>query len=266
VQQLQANQFEKLIIHLFKRGTSAFIMILGRRETGKTDLSLLIAEIVYHFGIIKNIATNIKIYESEIPIDRVTNLQDLDLWARDHQGKKLYILDEIGKSVRRRTPMARLNISVIDRLQVLRKHKLSIIGIAPDQKYVDSSTLGSDMLDATFIKYNFENPKIALFVDYLENQETEIRNLPRTGIHFDTWDSAPFTERNLEQVPKFKDENLQLLWKYSHGTLEKDLPINRRDLAKLKRKFIKETLERQCFNVTPLEREAKAQQETERSE
>jgi hypothetical protein len=242
-QQIQPNKFEKVILDLFER-LSVCIIILGRRGSGKTDMSLLIAEVLNKFGIINVFATNIKIYESPFEIQHITNLQDLELWAKNTQGKKLFILDEAGKSLRRRTPMSGLNIQLIDNLQILRKFKLSLIIIAPHEKYVDSATLGSDILDAIIVKTKFKNPKIALYRDAMEENEIWFNNIPPTQLKFNTWDIAPFKRTSELQIPKFKDSDLTVLWEWSHDKTYKDLGIHPQQLNRILRKFVKEIMER----------------------
>ena len=244
VQQL-SQKFVDIILHLFLRQTSSCILILGRRESGKTDFSLLIAEILATKGIIKNFATNVKIYSSPFPVERITNLDDLRFWCENTRGKKLFILDEAGKSLRRRTPMSSLNVKLLDNLQILRKYKLSIIFIAPHEKYIDSAALGSDIVDAVFIKPNYKNPKIALYDDWMEGTTLTLTNIPRTSIKFDTWDVAPFTEHGPKQKPKFKDRDLEILWDWSHGATVKDLGLHPQQINRLCRKFIREVLERE---------------------
>ena len=239
------RDFVKIITNLFSRQTSTCVIIFGRRGSGKTDFSLLIAEILEHENIIKNFAANVKIYNSSFKIERITNLDDLRFWCKNTKGKKLFILDEAGKSLRRRTPMSSLNVKLLDDLQILRKYKLSIIFIAPHEKYVDSAALGSDVIDAVFIKPNFKNPKIALYDDWLEGTSLTFTDIPRTSINFDTWDVAPFTEHGPKKKPKFKDRDLEILWDWSHGATVKDLGLHPQQINRLVRKFIKEALERE---------------------
>ena len=245
--------FTSFIKHLFTRGTSAFLIILGRRETGKTDFALLIAEILYNAGIIKNVATNIKIHNSPFPITHIDNLDDLRLWSRDTRGRKLFLFDEYGKVMRRRTPMSRLNIKLIDDLQVLRKFKLSTVAITVNEKYIDNAVLGTDILDGYFFKPNYKNPKLALYFDHLENYTQTLTGIPRTSIAFDTWDVAAFKEHGLVTKPKFKDEELNILWDWSHGMTVKNLGIHCQEINRLTRKFIKETLERTTSHITNTE-------------
>lgn len=237
--------FILFICRLFKRGTSAFLIILGRRETGKTDFALLIAEILWKEGLFKNFATNIKIYSAPFPIEHITNLEDLNFWAENTRGKKLFIFDEYGKAMRRRSPMSSLNLKLIDQLQILRKFKLSTLAITVNEKYVDNAALGSDVLDGVFEKPNYKNQKLALYFDYLENFTQTLTGIPGTSVKFDTWDVAPFKEHGVKAKPKFKDRDLEVLWDWSHGMTVKDLNLHPQQINRLTRKFIKEVLERE---------------------
>jgi len=233
-----------LIRYLFLRQTSAFLIILGRRGTGKTDFALLIAELLHRQRIIKHFATNIKIYESPFQIERITSLEDLKIWCRETPGRKLFIPDEYGKILRRRTPMSKLSIKLIDELQILRKFKLSTIAITVDEKYVDNVALGSDILDGYFLKPDYKNQKFALYQDLLEYFDYEIHNIPGTQIRFDTWDVAPFTEFSQDRKPRFKDKDIELLWRWTQGEEAKSLGLHRGQLSRIRKKFVKETLER----------------------
>lgn len=248
------EEFTQLIIYLFKRGTSAFIIILGRRETGKTDFSLLIAEILHNAGLIHNVATNIKIYNSPFPIKHITNLDDLRLWCRETHGKKLWLFDEFGKAFRRRSPMSSLNIKLIDDFQILRKYKLSTLAITVDEKYCDNVALGSDILDGVFLKTNYKDPKVALYIDNLENIRKRITGIPKTSIDFDTWDVAPFVEHGPTTKPAFKDQELNVLWEWSHGATYKSLELHPQQLNRMVRKYVKEVMEREVHASQNIER------------
>jgi len=241
--QVLNEKFIDLITSLFTRGTSAFLIIFGRRETGKTDFSLLIAEILFQKSVIENFASNIKIYNSPFPIKHITNLDDLRLWTGDTVGKKLFIIDEFGKAMRRRTPMSSLNIKLIDEFQTLRKFKLSTIAVTVDEKYIDSTALGSDILDGIFIKPNYKNPKVAIYLDTLESFRKRINDIPRTSVDFDTWDVAPFKEHRESTKPAFKDRDLNVLWDWSQGKTVKALGLHPMEINRLLRKFVKECLE-----------------------
>lgn len=145
------KDFSDFIVHLFRRQISAFIIILGRRGTGKTDLSLLVAEILVSKGVVDHVASNIKIYDSPFPITEVTSLEGLKKWAKETGGVKLFLFDEIGKGMTRRRPMASLNVNLIHQFNILRKYKLSIVATTINEQYVDNAILGQDILDGYFL-------------------------------------------------------------------------------------------------------------------
>jgi len=240
------KDFSDFIVHLFVRQISAFLIILGRRGTGKTDLSLLIAEIVVFMGKVDHIASNIEIFESPFPILLIDNLDDLKKWAKETGGHKLFLFDEIGKAMTRRRPMSSLNVKLIHEFHILRKYKLSIVATTINETYTDNAILGEDILDGYFVKPNFRNPKVALYQDYLEDIDFDLYDLPRTTVKFNTWGSAPFREHSKNLTPQFKDKDLEILWKWSQGHTYKDLEVHRMKISRLARKFIRETLEKSC--------------------
>lgn len=237
------RRFKRLIVYLFTRGTSTFIIILGRRESGKTDISLLITEILNYSHTYSLFASNIKVFNSPFKIGHITNLPDLEEWASSSKGQKLYILDEAGKAFRRRTPMSKLNIELIDKLQTLRKYQLSFIFIAPHEKYIDGAGLGSDVLDGVFVKPFFKNPHVALYEDKLEAFDFTLKDIPPTSLKFDTWDIAPFTLKRPLSKPEYPDEKLNQLWELSHGKSGEALGLHPQEVSRLWKNFVKTTLE-----------------------
>ena len=238
-------KFLNLIKYLWRRGVSkdsVFVIIFGRRGTGKTDFSLLLCEILYNLGIIQHFATNIKIYDSPFPIEHINNLDDLTLWAETHTGRKMFILDEAGRSMARRTPMSKINVEILKKLQIIRKYKLSLQFVTPNEAYIDSATLGSDILDGVFRKPNFRNQKILLYLDNLEGFRVRYCGIPSTSIKFDTWDSADFTLKRIILNPLFSDQDHALLWRWANGETLKEIGVHPEAFRRITRKFLKEHL------------------------
>lgn len=239
------------IKYLFNRQTSTFLTVLGRRETGKTNWALIILEILYYSLGFKHFATNIDILnDCGIGILHIDNLDALKEWCKTKRGRKLFIFDEIGRTVKRRSPMSSLNVKLISELQILRKYKLSIIACTIDAKYVDNAILGSDILDGSFVKpYRFDNPRknqrIALYHDLLKNVNKTIDSIPPTTIDFDTWGTAIFTEHGPLQKPMFKDGDKSKLYDWAHGKTIKELKLSRTQFHRINKKFIKTTLEKE---------------------
>lgn len=236
------NELQYEIVRLFKKRPSVCVLILGRRGTGKTDLGLYFAETLLEFGVIEVAATNIAIHETDLPIDHITNLDDLESWAKNRTGKKMFILDEAGKSLRRRTPMSGLNIALLDNLQILRKYRLSLILITPAEKYIDSATLGSDVLDLVIWKPEFNNPKVGVWVDQMTGENFRWSDIPRTNIKFDTYDVAPFMRNAPQKKPVFKDEDKQFLYEVYSKTKTNLSTAERVRKMRLTEKYMLESL------------------------
>lgn len=245
--------FSKALIdfirYLFNRQMSTFITILGRRELGKTNWSLIILEILYYHLGFKHFATNIDITnDCGIGILHINNLDALKEWCKSNRGRKLFIFDEIGRTVKRRSPMSSLNVKLISELQILRKYKLSIIACTIDEKYIDNAILGSDILDGSFVKpYRYDNPRknqrIALYHDLLKNLDQTIKAIPPTTIGFDTWGTAIFTEHGESIKPMFKDAEESLMWDWTEGKTSTDLEVSRMKIHRLSKKMTRLYLE-----------------------
>jgi hypothetical protein len=220
------------------------MLIIGRRGTGKTSKMLSAMEILNQYHIIENFATNAGIRKSDFHIESITNLDDLKSWAKNINGKKLFGFDEIGGALGRRTPMSSLNIHLLKEFQRIRKYKLSTIATTISEEFVDNAMLGEQILDGVMRCTNWNNPKIALYDDLLENFARNFKGIRNTSIDFDTWDSAPFEEHGKTLKPKFKDHELDILLDWSHDKSIKDLGIHAMTLNRITRKFIKEVLER----------------------
>ena len=242
------NNFQTFIHHLFNRQISSFFIVFGRRQSGKTDFALLIAETLFALDLIKHIATNIKTSSDIVPIEHIISLDILKAWCKEKRGRKLFIFDEVGKALRRRTPMSSLNVKLIDELQILRKYKLSILALTPNEKYIDRVALGTDVLDGVFLKTSFSNPKVGIYRDFLDGSRKNLNNIPKTSIDFDTWDVAPFTEFSTN-TPNFKDKDLRLLWKWLHGAKISDLGIQHIQLHRIQRKILKEYFELKAYTL-----------------
>jgi len=238
----------QILTSLFRERTSVCIFIKGRRGTGKTDLGLLIGEVLLGKEIIKEetFATNVAVYPSSpIKPAYINALDDLEYWAANTYGKKLYVFDEFGKIMRRRSPMSSINLALMDQLQVLRKYKLSLILIAPQENYVDNASLGSDVLDAVIDKPNFKNQKVALYTDLLENNSFRFVDIPRTSIKFNTDDQAVFKLTSGKKT-NFKEEDKNTLWKWAvdDATIE-SLGLHRETFNRKVKRFVKDVLEKE---------------------
>lgn len=241
----------KFLVHLFKRQISNFYIIFGRRGSGKTAFALFICEVLFYTGTIKHFATNTLIYNSPFPFERITNLEDLRDWGQETKGKKLFMLDEVGKTVKRRSPMKTLNVELINDLQTIRKHKLSLLATTIEESNTDKAILSPAVLDGVWIKPSYKNKKIARFVDRLEHKSKRWYGIPKTSIRFDTWDSAPFKmHRDKTKIPAFQDGDKEKAWRLIRGETADQVGLQYQQIARLWRRLLKGYLEEEASRLT----------------
>ena len=92
------------------------IFIRGGKEHGKTNLAMLICEICHELGLRKHFATNIK--TESYYIKQVANKPDLDTWLQKNRGLKTYIMDELGKNLRKFGFASKKNQDLMDVIQL----------------------------------------------------------------------------------------------------------------------------------------------------
>lgn len=163
------------------------IFISGAKEKGKTDFACLLAEYCYLKGFRTKIATNIKT-ESYMIERQITDFPALNQWIQT-SGKKLYILDEAGKSLKKLRFMSAMNLQVMEIIQLIRHYDAGFIGIAPSPAFIDSAFLNTDILDLHIKKLS---KNVAIVRDYLDNSTYFLYAIPRTSINFNSKDIADF--------------------------------------------------------------------------
>jgi hypothetical protein len=163
------------------------IYVSGAKEKGKTDFSLLLAEIAYLKKFRVKIATNIET-ESYMIEKQIVNLPDLKEWLQESK-RKLFILDEAGLSIPKLRFMSTMNIEIMKILQMIRHYDSGFIGIAPSTKNIDSTFMNTDILDAHIRKVT---KTLAYVKDYLQNDTYYLEGIPRTSINFNSKHIAEF--------------------------------------------------------------------------
>lgn len=242
---VEIEALDYAILEMFDR-LSTCIVIFGTRGSGKTNFSLKIAETLERYQEIPLHATNIKIVKSPFSIERIVDLETLEYWGKLSKERKLFIFDEAGKSVRKRTPMSGMNVRMLDNLQIMRKYQMSIIIITPDERYIDSTFLGEDLLDYIVEKPYWDNQKIGDIYNCRTRTRERFFDIPSTSIQFDTNDIATFTQYAPKKRLLYKDADKQFLWDWTHGLLPSPLPdCQRKRLERVRRNFIKNILEQE---------------------
>jgi len=170
------------------------VFVEGKKGSGKTNFSMLLLEICHNFNLRTNFATNI---ETKCDyIKKIDNYYKLESWLQNDSGKKLYVLDEAGKHIKKMRFMTDQNLKFMELLQLIRHYDAGFIGVAPSSSFIDSSFLNTDILDARVRKLNKSTVKV---VDYLSNSVYLIHRVPKTSIRHNGKDIALFN-MNKEKI------------------------------------------------------------------
>ena len=153
---------ENDLIRLFKED-SAVIMMSGRKGFGKTSFSLSLGEEAYELGLITRIGTNIRTEDERV--DRIVNLPDLKTWL-SQKGRKHFILDEAGQYLSRIRFMSKLNKMILDIIQLIRHYDATFIAVAPNEKFIDSNYLNTDILDCRIKKISLHFAQVKNYLTW----------------------------------------------------------------------------------------------------
>lgn len=164
------------------------IFLCGAKEKGKTDLSLFLGEYSFYMGYRTKIATNITAKAVDYSIRQIIYFDDLKKWLKGY-GRKLFILDEAGKHLRKLRFMTEKNILIMDTIQLIRHYDAGFIGVAPSESFIDNNFLNTDICDAKIRKLSKKKAKV---FDYLHRDSYFLEDIPPTSILFNSKDIAVF--------------------------------------------------------------------------
>jgi hypothetical protein len=230
--------FDQILKRIFSIPVMA--LVVGDWKTGKTDFALLIAERLLELGIVKKVASNIETKDPRIEF--VSSLEKLKHWLYMDKMRKLYILDEAGVHIPRRTPMKEKNVKAIQLLPEISKAHAKLIIVTQDPDGIDSQFLSPVWLKAMFVKDSLKNAR--LISDFF-GEPIRINDIPKTSISFDPYAIAPFTLDEPFSVPEWvmKDDSYKLLWEYAVNNKSIDqLKVHPMKMNRLVRQFIRHVL------------------------
>lgn len=195
--------FNDFIKHIYGKNQSVFTCVLGANETGKTDFNLLQLERIHDLGIAKHFGTNMKSVKADFEILFIEDFETLEKTCRmlnpnpeKHGLKKfVYFGSEIGKWAPR--DQAWKNVEFIEKLQTVRKYGLSMLTDAFDR--VDARILHPRFFRGEFEKPFKDNKKFAIFTDYTNNRQFQFKDIPKTRIGYDTYETANFYMKPLSE-------------------------------------------------------------------
>lgn len=187
---------------LFK-ASSSITFIGGRRGFGKTSMALKLGEFALQDKLINKLGGNIRTYTPDPRLEYIPYYDTLVNWLQT-KGKKIYILDELGKNLNRMEFMTKTAKKILDICQLARKYDAHIIGIAPSARSVNKMYTDSDILDCKMIKLAIRIAKVSNRLTWSAYTMTAIRD---TTIPFISKDIAifemesPKEKQTLEGMP-----------------------------------------------------------------
>jgi len=212
------RSFNDFIKQIYGKSESIFTCVLGQNETGKTDFNLLQLERIHDLGLAHGFGSNMSTLKADFNIDFIEDFETLEKTCRmlnpnpKKYGLKRYFFfgSEIGKWAARDTSW--LNTDLIKELQTVRKYGLSMLTDAIDR--VDARVLSPRFFAGEFEKPFKENKKFAVWRNYATGQVMQFKDIPKTRIDYDTYETANFYMQaqgasNIELSPR-----LQIIKKY----------------------------------------------------
>jgi hypothetical protein len=177
------------------------LFIEGAKGEGKTNFGMFLTEVCKKYDFRHNFASNIPTFNCEY-VRMIDNYPELKNWLINEKGKKLYILDEAGKHIKKMRFMSDQNVKFMDLLQLIRHYDAGFIGISPSSSFIDSQFLNTDILDAKIRKLNKTTAQI---IDYHNHTKYILRHIPETTIKHDSKHIAEFKmEGTLEGLSEAK--------------------------------------------------------------
>lgn len=166
--------------------SSSVSFIDGRRDSGKTAFALRIAEDALEEGITDKIAGNIRFYT---PDSRYTYIcyHDRAIEWLETKGKKIFLLDELGKHLYRMSFMSKMAKIILELCQLVRKYDAHLIGMAPSEAVVNKLFANTDIRDLHIHKVS---RTVARIKDYVLYDIYTITDIPKTTFPFISKDPA----------------------------------------------------------------------------
>jgi hypothetical protein len=228
------------------------VLIGGPGKSGKTDFALKISEDLLktpasnrnqtnNFSSMliqekNNIATNIDTFGHYA---QISDLISIKQWLYANDNRKLYIFDEATEYLTNKRTMSSQNVGFMRLLPQVTKAHARMIVIGHNLLRVDKDLLDEAWCKGVFVKTDLKNAQL---ISNLFPKPFDFEKIPPTTVKFDPYAIAPFTERPVGQV-YFKDEDLDVLWRWANGSNYKDLGLKPMQLHRKLQKYVLQTLQ-----------------------
>ena len=211
---LTSDTLRDLVKKIFhKKKQSVWVLIKGKKQSGKTNFALRLMEILYEENLADGFGSNVKTLEAPFDVDFIEDFPTLQKRCQmlnpdpEKYGinRYFYFCSEMGKAFPQDQPWR--NTEFIGELQLVRKIGLNWIGdgINRIDKRIDNAT----HFDGYFKKLSITMPDLAIFHDYGNDRVTEIEGIKPTQLKYNTWESCNFYmephSENDKEIPLNKD-------------------------------------------------------------
>jgi hypothetical protein len=215
---MKADKFIKRIYH--PRYHVVWTCAIGVNQSGKTDLNLFIMERLHELELGVAFGSNIPV-KAPFEVDFIEDFETLKQRCQmlnpdpERYGIKRYFFfaSEMGKWAAQDIPWK--NTNLIRELQTVRKYGLSILGDGIDR--IDKRIFSPSHFHGFFEKHSKEKPQKAIYIDWTKKgKKTNIDNIPKTTINYDTFYPANFymEPKTPTETGVFLDEDHQRVKKY----------------------------------------------------
>ena len=181
-----------------RKKQSVWTVTLGKKQSGKTNFNLKQMEILHELGLAEGFGSNIRTLKApfDFDIDFIEDFQTLKTRCqmlnpnpKKHGIKRYFFFgSEMGKWLPRDQPWK--NVKFIKELQLVRKIGLNWLGDGISR--IDSRVVNEIHFDAIFRKVSITRADIATYYNFSNRQLITIKDIKRTKLTYDTWESCNF--------------------------------------------------------------------------
>ena len=179
-----------------KKKQSVWVVTKGKKQSGKTDFTLRLMEILHDEGLADGFGSNVESFEAPFDVDFIQDYQTLKTRCQmlnpnpEKHGIKryFYFCSEMGKAFPQDQPWK--NAKFIAKLQTVRKIGLNWLGDGINR--IDQRIVSEDHFDGEFKKVSITRPDIATYHHFSNGHRLTVQGIKRTVLKFNTWETCNF--------------------------------------------------------------------------
>lgn len=179
-----------------KRKQSVWTFTVGKKQSGKTDFTLRLMELLHEEGLADGFGSNVRSLEAPFEVDFIQDYETLNARCQmlnpdpEKHGirRYFYFCSEMGKAFPQDQPWK--NSLFIAKLQTVRKIGLNWFGDGINR--IDQRIVSADHFDGKFKKVSITRPDIAIYHNFSNGQKSTVQGIQRTKLKFNTWETCNF--------------------------------------------------------------------------